>query len=201
MEKSRDPAQRWEFFVQCQFQALKVFSRRNNCLLTSAAMPKNNFGKGGMEHEIFHHPQQDRFWKATSPNLAGFGPSGYFTPGGYLRRLRLSNLIFNDDVRFEGVLERPSGASIVTSQQAVHPHPERFVPTQEEISGLLTSLGFEQTRGTAWYRAADGITLGDCHDRNFIRTPVASIVAIDVQPVLDDGHAFEDVIPCPSTFS
>ena len=149
-----------------------------------------------MEHFIYHHVEQDRFWKTTFPNLAGFGPSGYFTPAGYLRRLRLSNLIFGDDVRFEGVLEKKDGPSIATSQTYIQPHPERFIPTQEEIVRYPEKLGFYQRGSTLWIREEDGISLGDCHDRNFIRTPGETIVAIDVQPILQEGHEWENVIPC-----
>lgn len=199
VEKSWDSARKWEFFTQCQFQALRELSSRNNCLLTVSALPEINFGKGGMEHFIYHHPAQDRFWKTTFPNLAGFGPSGYFTLAGYLRRLRLSNLIFGDDVHFEGILEQNEGPSIVTSQPFILPHPERFIPTQEEIAALLEGLGFYPRGTTLWIRQEDGISLGDCHDRNFIRTPAETIVAIDVQPILQEGHVLEQVIPWPQT--
>ncbi|MFN7564470.1 MAG: hypothetical protein ACK5TH_22050, partial [Prosthecobacter sp.] len=84
-------------------------------------------------------------WKATFPGEAGFGQFGYYTPAGYLRRLRLSNRIFGDDVQFEGIWKRPGGLSIVTSQPFIQPHPVRFIPMEEEIHGLLHALGFGYT--------------------------------------------------------
>jgi hypothetical protein len=134
VEEPRNSAERWERVVRCQFQALKELSAENHCLLKPSQLPKINFSKGGTEHFIYHNIEQGRFWKTTFPNLAGFEPSGYFTPAVYLRRLRPSNLIFSD-----------------------------------------------------------------CHDRNFIRTPSESIVAIDVQPLLPEGGQFESVIPWQAT--
>lgn len=108
-----------------------------------------------MEPEKYHHTKQDRFWKSTFPNLAGFAPSGYFTPAGYLRRLRLSHLIFGDDVRFEGILEQPEGPSLVTSQRDIQPHPERLIPTEGEIGQLLEGMRFYQRGNTLWIREED----------------------------------------------
>ena len=198
VEKSWNSAEKWEHIVKCQFQALKKLRKANGCLLNASQLPKNNFpAKGGMEQLHLSPRRTNRIWKTTFPNLAGFGPSGYFTPAGYLRRLRLSNLIFGDDVCFEGILEQDEGPSVVTSQTFIQPHPERFIPTEEEIASLLEGLGFYQRGSTLWIREEDGISLGDCHDRNFIRTPVETIVAIDVQPILQEGHVFDRVIPWP----
>ena len=98
--------------------------------------------------------------------------------------MRLSNLIFGDDVTFEGILQRQEGLSIVTSQSYIQPHPTRFIPTETEIQGLLGGLGFVYDESAALWCQDDGIQLGDTHDRNFIRAPDESIVAIDVQPRL-----------------
>ena len=196
VEKPRDPAEKWEHFIKFQFQALTRFSRNHNYLKKPSDLPPRLPGcRPGMEVNVFLEPNTNRVWKTTLPNLAGFGPSGYFTPADYLRRLRLSNLIFGDDVRFEGVLQQKEGPSIVTSQRYILPHPERFIPTEEEIACSLEKLGFYQRGSTLWIREEDGISLGDCHDRNFMRTPGETIVAIDVQPILQEGHDWENVIP------
>lgn len=47
-----------------------------------------------------------------------------------------------------------------------------------------------------WERG-DGVQLADTHDRNFIRAPDETIIAIDVQPRLRPGHDFEAVIAAP----
>lgn len=193
----RDPAQRGERIVRCQYAALRLFSQKHCCLLSPSDLPLINFGKGGMEHFIYHHFEQARFWKTTFPNFAGFGPSGYPTPADYLRRLRLANTIFGDDIRFEGVLEQPEGYSLVTSQPFIQPHPERFIPTECELTDFLQSLGFHQQGSNRWFREEDGIILEDCHDRNFIRTPDESIVAIDAQPLLKERRSLLEVIPWP----
>ncbi len=156
-------------------------------------MPPRQFGRSGLEHEIYHAVGGDRYWKSTFPGQAGFGPSGFFTPAGYLRRLRLSNRIFGDDVEFEGILTRREGLSIVTSQGYIQPHPERFIPTEAEIAALLAHLGFAWDENASRWTREDGVQLGDTHDRNFIRAPDESIVAIDVQPQLLPGHDFDAV--------
>lgn len=146
---------------------------------------------------MFHDAGGARFWKATFPGQAGFGHFGYYTPAGYLRRLRLSNRIFGDDVQFEGVWKRLGGLSIVTSQPFIQPHPERFIPTKAEIRGLLHALGFKYNKSLTLWERADGAQLADTHDRNFIRAPDESIIAIDVQPQLLPGHDFDAVIAAP----
>ena len=110
------------------------------------------------------------------------GPFGYQTPAGYLRRLRLSNLIFGDDVAFEGVLGRGEELKLATSQSYIRPPPVRFIPTEGEIQALLADLGFGYAESAVLWCRDDGTQLGDTHDRNFIRASDESIVAIDVQP-------------------
>ncbi len=146
-----------------------------------------------MEHEVWHDQPGRRYWKSTFPGKAGCGPFGFYTPAGYLRRMRLTNLVFGDDIRFEGILTRREGLSIVISQPYIQPHPVRFIPTEEEIAACLTALGFALAEeGGAWERD-DGVILGDAHDRNFIRAPDGLIYVIDVQPKLRPGHDWDRV--------
>lgn len=166
-------------------------------MLTDSDLPTRSFGKSGREHEIFHGGGGKRFWKATFPGQSGFGAFGYFTPAGYLRRLRLSNLVFGDEVRFEGIWPRRDGPSIVTSQPYIQPHPERFIPTEKEIRSLLRSLGFRYRESSGLWERKDGVELADTHDRNFIRAPDETIVAIDVQPRLKPDRDWDSVIPFP----
>lgn len=119
---------------------------------------------------------------------------GVYTPAGYFRRLRLSNRIFGDDVRFEGLWRRPGGPSIVTSQRYIQPHPHRFIPSEEEIADLLEGFGFARGESSSIWNRGDGVELGDVHNRNFIRAPDETVVAIDVQPRLLPGHEFDAVI-------
>ncbi len=149
-----------------------------------------------MEHEIFHCEEADRFWKSTFPGQAGFGPAGYSTPFGYLRRLRISNRVFADDVQFEGIWKRREGLSIVTSQPYILPDPENGIPTEKEIDGYMKGLDFvwsDTDRG--WRREVDGVLVLDCHPRNYIKTIDEEIIAIDVQPVLLPGFDFDSIVP------
>lgn len=134
-----------------------------------------------------------RIWKSTFPGESGFGQFGYYTPAGYLRRLRLSNIVFGDDVAFEGIWTRTGGLSIVTSQSYIQAHPVRFIPTKEEIETYLGGLGFTHNDSLMLWERKDGVQLADTHDRNFIRAPDECIIAIDVQPRLLPGHDFEAV--------
>lgn len=191
--KSWDPVTEWEFRVRCQREGLVYWAEQQGGILTEEDLPSNNYGPGGQEHIVYHDPLEDRFWKKTFPNESGRGPTGFFTPAGYLRRLRLSNLIFADDVKLEGIINASEGISIVTSQHYVMPHPERFIPTQEEIESCMKGFGFEEETPTTWVRE-DGISCGDVHDRNLIRRPDGVIEVIDVQPILQQGREWKNVI-------
>jgi hypothetical protein len=189
----RDSVEAFEFFSRLQFQSLEEAAKTSGCLLKSANLPPRAFGKSGREHEVFHEVGADRFWKSTFPGQAGYGPFGFFTPSAYLRRLRLSNLVFGDDVQFEGIWKRKAGLSIVTSQPFIQPHPKRFIPSEEEIEDFLRNLGFSHNDATRFWERTDGVELGDTHDRNFIRAPDACIYAIDVQPRLQPGRNWDEV--------
>ena len=193
----RDPVEEFEFRVACQFAGLRKAAQKAGCLLKPPDMPAHSFGRGGMEHEVWHDKPGGRYWKATFPGKAGCGPFGFYTPAGYLRRMRLTNLVFGDDLRFEGILARREGLSIVTSQPYIQPHPERFIPTEEEIEGCLAALGFAISEDTGHWERDDGVILGDAHDRNFIRAPDECLYVIDVQPKLRPGCAWETVRAFP----
>ena len=192
VDEPRDPVEAWEFHVECQFRGLLRWARRKGCLLRLRDLPERDFGPGGQEHIIYHDVVHGRFWKVTFPNTSGIGPSGFFTPAGYLNRLRLSNRIFGDDVRFEGILSRKAGISIVTSQHYVLPHPERFIPTESEIARCMRGFGFKPASATTWIRD-DGVSVGDVHNRNLIRRPDGVVEVIDVQPILSESYDWDGV--------
>ncbi|MEM9478898.1 MAG: hypothetical protein AAGA58_04460 [Verrucomicrobiota bacterium] len=193
MDEPRDRVEAFERHVRIQFESLASWAKDEGSLLKSSDIPPRAYEKCGREHEVYHHQAARRFWKSTFPGESGFGPFGYYTPAGYLQRLRLSNHVFGDDVRFEGMWRRRKGWSIVTSQQYIHPHPLRFIPTEKEIKTYLRDLGFRKNDRTRHWQRDDGVELGDTHDRNFIRTPDENIVAIDVQPRLMEGADWENV--------
>lgn len=186
--KPRDQVTQWEERVAAQFSALKKFAASSGCSLKETQLPPAmTRATPGREVTVYHEISTRRVWKATFPGQSGFGHFGFFTPAGYLRRLRLSNLIFADDVLFEGMWSRKGGLSIVTSQSYIQPHPHRFIPTPEEIAAYLHDLGFAWNETTGLWDRDDGIELADTHDRNFIRAPDEKLYAIDVQPRLKPG--------------
>jgi hypothetical protein len=190
----RDSVEAFEFFSRLQFQSLEAAAKTNGCLLKSKDIPPLLPGATpGREITAYFHAEAFRVWKSTFPGQAGYGPFGFFTPSAYLRRLRLSNLVFGDDVQFEGIWKRKAGLSIVTSQPFIQPHPKRFIPSEEEIEDFLRNLGFSHNDATRFWERTDGVELGDTHDRNFIRAPDACIYAIDVQPRLQPGRNWDEV--------
>ena len=195
--KSRDLVEEWEQRVAAQFEALEVWSTGAGCRLTQRSIPPRLPGATpGREITAYLEAKTRRVWKSTFPGECGFGQFGYYTPAGYLRRLRLSNIVFGDDVQFEGIWMREGGPSIVISQSYIQPHPLRFIPTSEEIETFLRDLGFERNDTTITWHRDDGVELADTHDRNFIIAPDGLIRAIDVQPRLKPGFDFDKVKPC-----
>ncbi len=190
----RDPVAEWEDRVSRQFASLKAWAKSNGALLTKADLPPRLPGCApGREVAVYYDGSSRRVWKATFPGQAGVGPFGHFTPAGYLRRLRLSNLIFGDDVDFKGVWNRREGPSLVTSQRYIQPHPVRFIPTEEEIAAFLANLGFAFSESSGLWERDDGVEMGDAHDRNFIRAPDGAIHAIDLQPRLRSGYEWDGI--------
>jgi hypothetical protein len=51
-----------------------------------------------MEVSVFQHPGSECILKSTFPGKAGCGPFGFYTPAGYLRRMRLTNLVFGEAI-------------------------------------------------------------------------------------------------------
>ncbi|SKB08724.1 hypothetical protein SAMN02745166_05008 [Prosthecobacter debontii] len=136
----------------------------------------------GGEHTV-HDSQENpqRLFKVTHPGTAGLslqavpgreGPMVMQEKGrleDYLKRLILTNIVFKDDLRFEGVIP---GAlpSIVISQPVLNgPHP-----LPRDINAFLGQLGFERVDTRMWYRSSDGLALGDTSPNNFV--------------ILDDGR-------------
>jgi hypothetical protein len=61
----------------------------------------------------------------------------------------------------------------------------------------LGGLGFVLNEDTRFWDRDDGVELADTHDRNFIRSPDESIIAIDVQPRLKPGAEWDGVMAFP----
>jgi len=147
------------------------------------------FDRGG-EHVVYrssHDP--DVFFKITHPGQAGLtvvthqnrhgeynSAIGSAAPLEYLERMILANEVFQDAIRFEGVIEGDL-PSLVISQ----PKLEGALPEQKEITlHLRDRLGFDRVDTLIWYRPVDGLVIGDTKRSNFIETPDGQIVPIDL---------------------
>ncbi len=152
------------------------------------------------EHEVRYRPSDNRVVKKTWPGMFGLVPQfvgGAWKPQSaspleYLIRQRLQNVIFNDDVRVEGVMvsTRPSmligqqsgGLSIVVSQpwlegiNELAPHPNEV-----QISAYLHSRGFAPLFNSflGWRNATTGVVVLDAKPDNFILTE-RGILPIDL---------------------
>ena len=141
----------------------------------------------GAEHRVYADERQRKVFKVTNPNRSGMtfvnGEPAAALPSEYLLRWIHHNELFGDDVQFEGIVENPSGISLVVSQQWVTGAP----PTAEQIADHMTELGFTRVgEGDDYYRAADQIAVLDCHELNFILGIDGEVYAIDVIPITAD---------------
>jgi len=91
--------------------------------------------EGGREHNVFHSLEDARVFKYTIPPK--FGIQEYIPR--YAKNQLLANSLFDDDVRFEGILEIGYKVSIVISQ----PYIEGVKPTEIEIEQWFWDAGFK----------------------------------------------------------
>jgi hypothetical protein len=131
--------------------------------------------EAGAEHEVWF--QNGRVFKAAyNPHTVLLDDDGRLTLGpersvsAYLHRIKLQNLLFDDDIRIEGLIIEESGGRLipVISQPIVGGRK----PTMDEISMLKKSKGFvavaPQIKG--WYQPGARILVADAHDRNLVVT-------------------------------
>jgi hypothetical protein len=151
-------------------------------LLTTNRLPAMAV-RGGQEHDLFHDPGTDRYFKVTRDGIFGLSPgielalvssaqdSRRFhlweaTPIEYLERLELHNLLVPGLNRIEGILGQADGdVAIVTSQ----PRFDIAPVTQDEIDGWFKELGFQRVTRSGYYRAVDNLGVFDAHDKNVVR--------------------------------
>lgn len=107
------------------------------------------------------------------------------TPGQYLERLRLQNLITPGLNRLEGILVQEDDLAICISQ----PRLELIAVTQTEIDDWFVAQGFQIVATAAYYRAEDNLGIFDAHDKNVVRSSVdpGTLIPFDVIPVQPDG--------------
>lgn len=152
------------------------------------------------EHEVRYRPSDNRAVKKTWPGMFGFVPKlidgawkpAPATPLEYLRRQKLQNVIFNDDVRVEGLMtsDQPSmligqpsgGLSIVISQPWMKGLDDKAPhPSEKQIAAYLQSRGFSLLFSSflGWRNATTGVVVLDAKPDNFILTE-RGILPIDL---------------------
>ncbi len=100
--------------------------------------------------------------------------------------------VFEVPVRVTGIVSNPCGLPQIATAQA---WIDGTIPEGSEVSDWLHEQGFlaiarncqdrgSVPAGSAWYRPADNILMGDAMPRNFIKTPEGLIVPIDVSLTL-----------------
>lgn len=158
-------------------------------------------GRGG-EHIVFRKPDDRDVHKLTLPDVYGYG-FVLDVDGGivwlrqaiaseYLGRLGLMDVVFGVTVRVTGVAANPRAYPQIATCQ---PWIDGVIPEPEEASDWLHEQGFfaitrefqdrgSVPAGSAWYRPADSVLMGDAVPRNFIKTPDGIIVPIDVSLTL-----------------
>ena len=104
----------------------------------------------------------------------------------YLERIRLQNLRFGDDIRFEGIWVEGKNRRLVVSQPDVPGH----IPDLQTIELLMgTQFGYRRLaippmgfyKSMSYLRFLTGVF--DAHPANFRLTPDGVLVPIDVIPV------------------
>jgi hypothetical protein len=160
----------------------------------SSALKKH--GMQSAEHEVFYRSSDNRAVKRTYAGTFGVTPDRKgdqtaATPLFYLRRLKLFNLVFDSEIRLEGIIlggktlligAKGEQVSIVVSQPWIaardpgHPHP-----TAVQIEEFMRAFGFEKLSASyfGWHRLADNITILDARPDNFILS-ATGVVPIDL---------------------
>ena len=117
------------------------------------------------------------------------------TPVEYFQRMALYNRVFDDDMKFEGVvfLGTQKFPCIVVSQPFVVARSKTlpYPIMDEDIAEYMQRLGFTKNvrAEVAWKRESDGVECYDCHSKNFIMTK-KGVVPIDIiLPNTSTGHS------------
>lgn len=168
-------------------QSLFLYAAASGQIVSKARISalRRNELTGGVEHEVFLVPGAEgvhRIIKVTRPpnrkhaNGYGLNPDVI----SYLTRLdKMNQLAPNLDYGVVGVTPTlaPERAwpSLVTSMRYIF----GTEPTGDELNAWMTKLGFRDQGLNVWGHPL-GVTLGDVHTGNFIKTPDGRLVPIDV---------------------
>jgi hypothetical protein len=89
----------------------------------------------------------------------------------------LANKLFNDDIRFEGVIVIDNAVSIMISQSYV----KGTQPAELEIELWFRDSGFKSRGLYLWWHPELKIEIADAHTGNLLKSPNGSLIPIDVQ--------------------
>ncbi|MEO0413955.1 MAG: hypothetical protein AAF226_03270 [Verrucomicrobiota bacterium] len=144
---------------------------------------------GGQEHDVIGPNSDNRVYKLTKRNEFGLFPHYYAeeesvglrpaSPLEYFDRLLMQNEWFGDDTQLEGIGFTDAGSVYTLTSQ---PFVQGRASTLDEISGLLSSLGFREfdPELAAWKDDENQIVLSDAHPRNLVTDSKGRVLPIDL---------------------
>lgn len=151
-----------------------AWGRDNGAVLDPAGFVGEKVGGG--EHSVVFDEVNGRVFKLTKPGLFGAQAED---AGAYLERMALSNRVFGDDVKFEGIVNLPGEheSRAVTSQ----PFVKGRDATPEEQVDYLRGKGFIEHDGR-WVHRILGVSVWDTQTPgNVITKPDGTMQAVDLQ--------------------
>lgn len=181
-----------------QKKDLREWAGSLGLLLSSTDLPAQVV-RGGMEHDIYHDFDTDRYFKVTRDGIFGLSPGidlalvssdmearrfhlWEASPIEYLERLHLQNELVAGLNRLEGVLDQGEDLAIVTSQ----PRFDIVPVTLAEIDAWFAAQGFEKVTACGYYRAEDNLGVFDAHAKNLVRFE-HDLIPFDVIPCRPAG--------------
>ena len=113
-------------------------------------------------------------------------------PAEFMERIELSNAVFHDDVRLEGVSIRSGEISLVSSQGTLRGSP----PTRQEVADFMRSGEFVRIRDPRMPEALEffhpntGVAVFDARPDNLIKTVDGYVVPFDLIVVKPEDPDF-----------
>jgi hypothetical protein len=183
--------------------SLVDWAKKNGKVLPDSFFEGQNlFSEGTAEHKVYLGAD-GLVYKQTNGGFYGQVPvimgdrlerlPG--TPFDYLRRQELQKTVFHDELDFKGVInskslvigEKDYPAFVITQKFKAAFDPKNPKPSVPDIDKFMGDRGFQKVpgsaTGTSWYRAKDGVLVGDAKADNFVQTGQGAdgVVPIDLQ--------------------
>jgi len=143
---------------------------------------------GGGEHKVLIDPTTGRVVKLTKP---GFFGAQADDAGAYLERWALHNIVFSDDVAFEGfiILPEENVPRAVISQKFAAGRDA----TPEEQSEYLKERGFHEVENGRWVHPVRGVVVWDTITPGNCIMTSHGVKVIDLQIGLATTEEIEEV--------